>query len=91
VTIEFAHMDDGEGSGPQPSRCPSCGLSPYESGIGDSDISRIVAEFNWTKGIAADAIAEANRCRKALREIAEADAKTPVLTLNRIAERALGS
>jgi hypothetical protein len=27
-------------------RCPSCGLSPYERGIGDSDISRIVAERN---------------------------------------------
>jgi cell division septum initiation protein DivIVA len=27
-------------------RCPSCGLSPYEAGIGDSDISRIVAERN---------------------------------------------
>lgn len=27
-------------------RCSSCGLSPYERGIGDSDISRIVAERN---------------------------------------------
>ena len=28
------------------SRCPSCGLSPYERGIGDYDISRILAERN---------------------------------------------
>lgn len=27
-------------------RCSHCGLSPYESGIGDSDISRILSERN---------------------------------------------
>lgn len=31
---------------PHSGRCPSCGLSPYESGIGDADISRIVTERN---------------------------------------------
>lgn len=38
-----------------------------------------------------DLLGENKALRRALQEIAEADAKTPVLTLNRIAERALES
>lgn len=46
-----------------PDRCPSCGLSPYESGIGDSDISRIVAEHNALLARAEKAEAERDHYR----------------------------